>query len=53
MENLFVKKAAHADSLQYLFHLPLTEIAFQQAVQLAQDLQDNIFSDEHDVWSYI
>ena len=36
-------------SLDTLFHLPLSELAFQQLTQLAQDIQDAVFSEEHDV----
>jgi len=40
-------------SLDTLFHLPLSELAFQQLTQLAQDIQDAVFSEEHNVWSFL
>lgn len=51
--NISIKHVASLQELQQLFHLPLTEIAFSQLVELAQDLEDTIFSNEMDVWSYI
>lgn len=31
----------------------MSEIAFDQLVQLAHNIEDFTFSDEHDIWSYI
>ena len=48
-----VKHAADVSSLDVLFRLPLYELAFQQLIQIVQDLEDAVFSEEHDVWSFI
>lgn len=52
-KNISIQKMAATEDLQRLFHLPLSEVAFDQLVQFAQDTQNTIFSDEHDVWTYI
>lgn len=51
--NLSLKKAAALGNLQQLFHLPITAIAFEQLVQLANNIQALPHCNDHDVWSYI
>ena len=53
LKDISLSGAAAAQSLNTLFHLPLSESAFQQLILLARDLQDAVFSEEKDVWSYI
>ena len=53
LKDISLSGAAAAQSLNTLFHLPLSESAFQQLIVLACDLQDAVFSEEKDVWSYI
>lgn len=53
IKNISIKKALNITDLHQLFHLPLQAIAFEQVVQLAQDLEDTTFGNEKDIWSYI
>lgn len=53
VRNISLQRMANFDDLTRLFHLPLSEPAFEQLVQLAQDIQNSVFSEEHDVWTYI
>lgn len=40
-------------NLQQLFHLPISAVAFDQLVELANNIQNLPLSDDHDIWSYI
>jgi hypothetical protein len=52
-ENLTVKAAMEQDHLQDLFHLPLSEEAYDQFNELDVILQSLQLTGENDSWSYI
>ena len=50
---LSVQKALEVEPFHRMFHLPLSEEAFQQMELLHQLLQEQYFSDSTDLWHYI
>jgi len=50
---LSVQKALEVEPFHRMFHLPLSEEAFQQMELLHQLLQEQHFSDSTDLWHYI
>lgn len=52
-KNVIVSQVYQAENLHELFHLPLSEEAFQQYEQLQVILLSMHVSDDKDVWSYI
>lgn len=52
-KNISIEKAKRLPYLHHLFHIPLSEEAFHQYIQLQDLLESLPTSAEFDVWSYI
>src|ERR1041385_4993880 len=42
----------HNQDMDHLFHLPLSQIAYAEFLEMRQDLEGIEFSNEHDTWTY-
>jgi hypothetical protein len=51
--NISVKTALHMDSLEDLFHLPLSVQVFDQYYELEIMLQSLHITEDNDIWIYI
>jgi hypothetical protein len=52
-KNISVSKALWASDINQLFHLPISQEAFEQLLLLAQDLETLQGDNQDDFWSYI
>ena len=51
--NISLRAASEAQDPSQLFHIPVSEIALQQLLALAQDISTLPETDDKDIWSYI
>ena len=51
--NISLRAASEAQDPSELFHIPISEIALQQLLALAQDISSLPETDDKDIWSYI
>jgi hypothetical protein len=48
-----VKQILELATISDIFQLPLSEVAFQRYLQLNQEIEQMIITDERDIWTYI
>jgi hypothetical protein len=51
--TIIVKQILELDNISDNFQLPLSEVAFQQYLQLSQEIEQLVITDERDIWTYI
>jgi len=53
VEDMIVHMALNAEEPEFIFHFPLSPIAAQQLVEIAESLESLPASNDTDIWTYI
>jgi len=53
VKDMTVHMALNAEEPEFIFHFPLSPIAAQQLVEIAESLESLPASDDTDIWTYI